>query len=231
MVSNKIYYCSSPALDWRLSGNDTIDGYLQPDPLIYPTPASLQGLLQYTDIESGLGIPPPRPSILPNLPRKMNSQTHDIVPTIRREEGNLPSFGPRTPSSQSGSRDGSQISPFRAASSATSVTTPSKMPKYPITTTPTSPSPLGKRMRVANETQDSPTKQKGRASAGAGNKWAVWEDQLIKANIVTYGEKGVDWRAILEETNKRRAEEGEGARTLNALKLHWIKLLKLKMLE
>lgn len=232
MASNKTYYCSSPALDWRLSGIDTSDGYLEPDPLIYPTTESLQKLLEETDLEKGLGIPPPGPVILPKLTRKMNTLREDTFPIVKQEGGYLSPLAPQTPpSSQSKCRVESQNSPINAASSATSGSAPSKVPMYLRNSTPTSPSPLGKRARVASETEGSPTKRKGRLSAGAGNKWAIWEDQLIKVNIVNHGEKGVDWHAILKEMNKRRVEEGEVDRTLNALKLHWTKSLKLKMLE
>lgn len=207
MSSEKTYYCSSPALDWRLSGNHTIDAQLQPDPLIYSSPASLEHLYCHVDAEKGLGIVPRPPKKTPKKERKDASASTMSSPSQPRKGmvdfDGLPVTYIRVPASQPG--------------------TPTKARALVANSPLASPSPAGKRKRAPGSAAASPS-DRGKV----GSKWSAWEDQLIKDSIVAVGEKNTDWHDILKQINAKRS--GDEHRTLNSLRLHWIKVLKAKML-
>jgi hypothetical protein len=207
MTSEKIYFCSSPAIDWRLSGNNTIDALLQPDPLIYSSPASLEQLYRYVDTTKGLGAVPHPPKKIPKKERKDVSARTMSSPTQPKK--GMVDF------------DGLPVTYYRVPTPQPA--TPTKARTLVSSTASPSPSPSSKRKRANEGAAVSPSDR------GRGSKWLDWEDQMIKDSIVAVGEKNTDWHAILKQINARRSAEEQ--RTLNSLKLHWLKPLKGKMLD
>ena len=91
--------------------------------------------------------------------------------------------------------------------------------------TPSSTTPSNKRKRKQEEPQ-TPCRR-----GNAGSKWARWEEKVINEAIIEKGEKASNWNDVTQQINTQRATEGDEARTVNSVRLHWKVVMKPKMLE
>ena len=232
MPLDKTYYCSSPALDWRLSGASTVQGHLQPDPLVYSTNEQIKRLVQGIDVEHGLGIPPPRPPLLsPSMDKKtkLNQALEEVVLVKAGKSANgkggeqvRRKACPDSPSTPPSGYKGEQGEMGKPCATPKTSNLPAGLPSTPPAPlrSPPSPSPTGKRKRVDSE--------QGTPSRSRGVKWAAWEDAVIVKAIIAHGEKGTDWHAVLAEINAKR---DDGPRTLSGVKQHWTVQMKGKLLK
>jgi hypothetical protein len=201
----KTYYCSSPALDWRLSGINTIDACITPDPLIYFSEAAVEQLYQHVDIEKGLGILPPRPKSIQKQfkSKKSTKMAINAATSFKRDVEN----------------DKALAVSERGLSAPPS--TPSKKSREGADN-PASSSP-SKRKRDTDEAASPSTRGRNK------QKWADWEDKILREAIVTAGEKAVDWPDIVNLINANR--NSEEPRTAKSIRMHFNQTIKGKMMQ
>lgn len=203
----KMYYCSSPALDWRLSGINTIDACITPDPLIYFSEAAVEQLYQHVDIQKGLGIPPPRPKSI-----QKQTNTEKSLEMSSSTKNNV--FAKAIV-------DTDEISAASKRSQPAQPSTPSKKArKGDITSTSISP------------TKDKRDSQVGASPSVRGknqSKWSAWEDDMMKEAVVCLVDKHLDWKALHAQINEGR--QGEAPRSLESVKKHWVQSMKAKMTQ
>lgn len=208
MTSGRTYYCSSPALDWRLTGNTAIEGSLQPDPLIYSSKEAMEQLYKHVDTEKGLGMPPPRPKMI----KKIEKVDHSAIKTSAINRADLVKG--------------------RATSQPTAALSLKSPGRPPVLTkkshlapdaTIILPSSSEKRKRDSKEAPITSTRGKLK------QKWTDWEDRILREAIVFAGEKVVDWRAIHDQINKGR--QPEESRTAMSIRMHYNQIIKGKMTQ
>lgn len=215
MTQEKQYYCSSPALDWRLSGRNTVEGELRPDPLIYYTEASVTHLFRHTDPYTGLGKLPPLstlPTEVLKIPLKQPSKATFVSSKL-----------PQTKTSDS-----------KSTTSVGEKTSTESMTENPLTTAestgkvPSTP-PSKAARKSKSSLSASPHKLSSPSSAKKQNKWCAEEEKCIVKALITSGEKGIDWVAVLKDINALR--HIDEPRTMKSVKMHWSAQMKPALLS
>jgi hypothetical protein len=155
-----------------------------------------------------------------NEPPKMESNNINVVQS-RHILNSLPSTPP-----SSSQRKRSSFQEKEGNSSSTFTTTKlESLIKHQESPSP-SPSPSKRKRSTTNGEESSSNASPSRKG---GSKWLSWEDKIILKALISNGEKGIDWKGVLEEINSKRSKDEP--RSMASVKLHWSTSMKVKLME
>ena len=225
MDGERRYFCSSPALDWRLCGIDTISAELLADPILYSQQESWDRLHQHVNLEQGLGLPPPTPS-----PDRLPQRQARLILTPPRRS-NMPVKGETALSisplrqGENATEEANESPPPKVAKSRPQATYSSKKGRKPTALEPPAP--------ITPQKRKSPSEPSPRKTRSASNsrpvRWNKTEDVCILKAIVKAAESVIDWNALTEEINSLQPESTE--QTRNGVQKHWVHTMKPSILK